>query len=97
MKVRLHPEARVDLKEGKAFYRHRSPLAAVAFANEIDAAISRIRESPLRYPEGEHETREFVLPWRFPYVIVYLLHEGTLVIVAIAHQSRAPNYWHHRI
>lgn len=64
MRLKLHPEARVDLKEGKAFYRHRSPLAAVAFAHEVDAAFSRIAEAPWRYPEGEHGTRELVLPWR---------------------------------
>ena len=97
MKVKLHPEARVDLKEGKAFYRHRSPLAAVAFAQEIDTAISRITESPLRYPKGDHGTREFVLPWRFPYTVVYQVKENLLVIVAIAHQSKEPDYWHHRI
>jgi len=26
--LKFHPEARLDLKEGKAFYRSRSPLAA---------------------------------------------------------------------
>lgn len=62
MRVKFHPEARVDLKEGRAFYRSRSPLAALAFSREIDTAISRISESPLRYAEEEHGAREFVLP-----------------------------------
>jgi plasmid stabilization system protein ParE len=96
MRVRLHPEARVDLREGKAFYRHRSPLAAVAFEHEIDAAISRIAESPRRYPEGQHGTREFVLPWRFPYTVVFRMKESLIVIVAVAHQSKEPGYWRHR-
>jgi toxin ParE1/3/4 len=97
MRVKLHPEARVDLKEGKAFYRHRSPIATVAFADEIDVAISRIVESPLRYPAGEHGTREYVLPWRFPYTLVYRLNENLIVVVAVAHQSREPGYWRHRL
>jgi len=46
MRLKLHPEARVDLRESKAFYSHHSPLAAVAFEHEIDAAISRIAASP---------------------------------------------------
>ena len=96
MRVKFHPESRVDLKEGKAFYRHRSPLAAVAFAREIDAAIARITESPSRYPEGEHGTREFILPWRFPYTVVYRVKGDLIVIVAVAHQSKEPEYWHHR-
>ncbi len=96
MRVRLHPEARSDLREGKAFYRSRSPLAAVAFAHEIDAAIARIAESPLTYPLGEYGTREHVLPSRFPYTIVYRVGERSVVVVAIAHHSREPGYWRHR-
>lgn len=96
MRVKLHPEARIDLKESKAFYRRRSPLAAVAFAQEIDAALSRIAESPWRYPAGDYGTREFVLPWRFPYTIVYRIQENLIVIIAVAHQSKEPGYWQHR-
>jgi plasmid stabilization system protein ParE len=96
MRVKFHPEARADLREGKAFYRHRSPLAAVAFTREIDAAVSRIAEAPSRYPDGEHGTREFILPWRFPYTVVYRVTENLIVIVAVAHQSKEPGYWHHR-
>lgn len=96
MRVKLHPEARADLKEGKAFYQHRSPLAAVAFAQEIDVAISRIAESPLRYPVGEYGTREHVLPSRFPYTLVYRFKENLIVIVAVAHHSREVGYWQHR-
>ena len=50
MRVKFHPEARTDLREGSAFYSHRSPIAAVAFADTIDACIKKIAESPLTYP-----------------------------------------------
>ncbi|MDP9193199.1 MAG: type II toxin-antitoxin system RelE/ParE family toxin [Acidobacteriota bacterium] len=96
MRVKLHPEARIDLREGKAFYLRRSPLAAVAFAHEIETGISRIAEAPRRYAEGEFGTHEFVLPWRFPYTIVYQIKQDLIVIVAIAHQSKEPAYWSHR-
>lgn len=97
MKVRLHPAARIDLQEGKAFYRKRSPLAAIAFAQQIDGAIANIAEAPLRYPSGEHGTRELVLPRRFPYTVVYRLRGEAIVIVAVAHHSREPGYWHQRL
>ena len=96
MRVKFHPAARVDVREGNAFYRQRSPLAAVAFAHQIDAALARIAQAPLRYPEGEHGMREHVLPSRFPYTIVYRVHQDLIVIVAVAHQSREPGYWHNR-
>ena len=96
MKIRFHPEARDDLREAKAFYRKRSPLAAVAFAQHIDGAIARIREAPARYPMGERGTREHVLPSRFPYTVVYRLRDADVVIIAIAHHSREPGYWRDR-
>ena len=96
MRVKFHPAARIDLKESKAFYRNRSPLAAVAFEREIAIAISRIAEAPLRYPTGEHGTREFVLPWRFPYTIVYRVIDTVIVVVAVAHHSKEPAYWRDR-
>lgn len=96
MRVKFHPEARADLKEGKAFYRHRSPLAAVAFVHQIEAALTRIAAGPLRYPAGEYGTREHVLPSRFPYTIVYRTGGDVIVVVAVAHHSRERAYWHHR-
>jgi toxin ParE1/3/4 len=96
MRVKFHPEARADLREGKAFYRSRSPLAAVAFAHQIDAALERIAEAPLRYPAGEYGTREHVLPARFPYTVVYRVRDNVAIVVAVAHHSREPGYWHHR-
>ena len=96
MRVKLHPEARADLREGKAFYWRHSPLAAIAFAQHIDVALSRIAEAPLRYPEGEYGTREHVLPSRFPYTIVYRIREGVILVVAVAHHSREPQYWRDR-
>jgi toxin ParE1/3/4 len=95
MRVKFHPEARVDLREGKAFYRQRSPLAAVAFAHQIEAAVRRIGEAPLQYPPADYGTREHVLPSSFPYTLVYRV-QSNVIIVAVAHQSREPGYWHRR-
>ena len=96
MRVKFHPDARAELREGKAFYRSRSPLAALAFAQHVDLAISRVAEAPFRYPEGEYGTREHVLPSRFPYTIVYRVRENVIIVIAVAHQSREPYYWRDR-
>lgn len=34
---------------------------------------------------------------RFPYRVVYLVHEDELVIVAYAHDRREPGYWDRRM
>ncbi len=92
MRVRLHPEARAELREARKWYYDRSPLSATAFAHAVDGAVSRIIESPDRYPLAEHGTRQFVLR-RFPFNIFYRADASEIVILAVAHQKRRPGYW----
>ncbi len=96
MKVRLHPEARAELREARKWYFERSPLSATAFAHAVDNAVYQIVEAPTRYPVAEHRTRKFVLQ-RFPFNIFYRPGEGEIVIVAAAHQKRRPGYWSARV
>jgi plasmid stabilization system protein ParE len=96
MRVRLHPEARAELREARRWYYERSPLSATAFAHGVDNAVSRIAKAPTRYPLAEHATRKFVLQ-RFPFNIFYRPDETEIVIVAVAHQKRRPGYWAARV
>jgi plasmid stabilization system protein ParE len=67
-------------------------VAASAFRQEIDHAIQRIIESPERFPNTTTGARRFVM-MRFPFSIVYSLTEAEIIVVAIAHQRRRPDYW----
>ncbi len=95
MKVRLHPEARAELLAERKWYYDRSPLSSVAFSHAVDRAISRISESPNNFPVADHGTRKFVLQ-QFPFNVFYRIGEVEIVIVAVAHQKRRPNYWSRR-
>lgn len=55
MTVKFHPAARTELLEARLWYEKRSPLAAVAFAQEVNAVISRIAKAPMQCPLAEHE------------------------------------------
>ena len=94
MRVRLHPEARAELREARKWYFERSPLSATAFAHAVDN-VSQIVEAPTRYPMAEHGTRKFVLQ-RFPFNVFYRQDETEIIIVAVAHQKRRPGYWSNR-
>ena len=96
MRVRLHPEARAELREARRWYYERSPLSATAFAHAVDNAVARIVEAPTRYPLAEHGTHKFVLQ-RFPFTIFYRPGESGIIIVAVAHQKRRPGYWAGRV
>lgn len=94
--LRFHPEAEQEIAEAREWYEARSEVAAQAFALEIDHAVERILEGPLRYPVGQRGERRFVLD-RFPYTLLYRVRADHIFITAVAHQSRRPGYWRYRI
>ena len=83
MRVKLHPDARAELRAARNWYYERSPLSAFAFAQTVT------------FPLAAHGTRKFVLQ-RFPFNIFYRTRENEIVIVAVAHQKRRPGYWSSR-
>ena len=95
MRVKIHPEARAELRAARNWYQERSPLSAIAFAQTVANATSRIREAPNSFPLADHGTRKFVLQ-RFPFNIFYRIRDNEIVIVAVAHQKRRPGYWSNR-
>lgn len=96
MRVRLHPEARAEIRAARKWYDERSPLTATAFAHAVDNAISRIVQAPDQYPFRYCRTRQFVLQ-RFPFNLFYFVIDSEIVVVAVAHQKRRPGYWAARV
>ena|SRR6185503_8147983 len=95
MRVKLHPDARAELRAARNWYHERSPLSALAFAQTVQNAISRIKDAPHTFPVSDHGTRKCVLQ-RFPFNIFYRIKETEIAIVAVAHQKRRPGYWSSR-
>jgi toxin ParE1/3/4 len=94
--VRYHQGAAADVKSAVVWYRGRSPKAASDFVEELDRAVDTIREAPGRWPMGKNDTRRFLL-WRFPFSIIYSEQDGVVIIWAVAHSSRRPEYWVRRL
>lgn len=93
--VRFHPAARVELVEAEDWYLDRSLTAGREFLREVEHAITRIVDSPERYPKTRHGHRRFVL-LQFPFYVVYRILEFDVEIIAIAHHARKPGYWRKR-
>lgn len=96
-RYRFAQAALAEYEAAAAWYIEHSEGAAVgkAFVAAIEKTISRIRRSPKAYPrmpEPSLEIRRCVVR-RFPYAIAYVERAEEVVIVAVAHTSRAPGYW----
>jgi plasmid stabilization system protein ParE len=95
VRISFHPAAAAEVEAAVQWYAERSPVAARAFAAEVNACVERVREAPDRWPHYVHGTRRSLFP-HFPYSFVYRVRNGALEIVAVAHHRRRPGYWQSR-
>ena len=94
--VTSHELADVELAEAAKYYDSEVPGLGQVFLTEFEHGISQI----LAYPEGAPIILGVVrrrLLRRFPYGIIYSLHEERLFILAVANQHRRPFYWRGRL
>jgi plasmid stabilization system protein ParE len=93
---RYKRDAAQELFDAVQHYEDERPGLGGEFLDEVDRAIDRIKEAPQRWPQVEDRVRRYRLD-RFPYGLVYEVHDSTIAIVAIMHLSRRPGYWRKRI
>ena len=92
----FHDDARAEAIEDARWYGRRSASAAVGFIRELQAAVDAIGRDPERYQPIGGGARVFRLK-RYPYHVVYVVHDGTVFVVAVACTRREPGYWRHRL
>jgi len=92
----FHPEASSEYREAAAFYEEHRPGLGVAFTLEVEATIDRILESPNRWRAIEQDVRR-CLTHKFPYGVLYTIEPDSILIVAVMHLRRRPNYWLERL
>ena len=93
MKYGFHPDARLEYREAAVFYEARQPGLGAAFTREIETAIDRILAAPDLFRFVEQDLRR-CFARTFPYAVLYTVEGDFILIVALAHGSRKPGYWH---
>lgn len=95
-RYRLFSEAKDELEAAASFYESEHPGLGQDLAIEVRRLIRMIVESPYAGLEVRPEIRRRILR-RFPYSILYTMENEDILVIAIAHQSRRPGYWHGRV
>ncbi len=95
MTARFVAEARAELLEQADYYDEKRPGLGDRFIAEVERAV----DFALRFPMGGSPwlrgTRR-VFTQRFPFAVVYRPDPGGIVIFAVAHTRRRPDYWRDR-
>ena len=92
MNVEFLEHAFEEYKETIEFYNLQSEGLGIKYRDEVDKAISIIKNYPESFTQYTQHTRKAVVNI-FPYNIHYSFRDNRIVVIAIAHQHRKPNYW----
>lgn len=88
--------AEEEMTEAALFYDAAAPGLGNDFLDDVQQAIDRLCE----YPEvGEAVTSKLrrILLHRFPFSLIYSVEVKTILVIAIAHHGRSPEYWRARV
>ena len=96
MTFRFLPQARAELFDGISYYAAIRPELGLRFEQAISEAIGIAVAYPERGAPRSKSTRR-VLVKRFPFGVIYRASETGVLIVAVAHQRKKPEYWAGRV
>ena len=96
MNLRIHRLAVAEIDHEVDYYESRQAVLGNELEDEIDA-FSLILRFPQAAPQWRDRKDQRVTPLdRFPFTIPYQVTHEDIVVLALAHPSRRPDYWARR-
>ena len=92
MKVEFLPEADEEFREAARYYESEAAGVGLSFIAAVHKAVDEIVELPLATQVYRADIRKKILR-HFSYNLFYAIETDIIVIVAVAHQRKRPNYW----
>ena len=93
--VRFHPDAEAEMVGAAVYYETQKNNLGQRFLASVQDALNRIQINPLLYPVVETDVR-CCRTNTFPYGILFVDSDAQLVVIAVMHLHRDPNYWRGR-
>ena len=95
-RARFVAAARREFLTEVAYYNNEQPGLGERFVAAVEEATARALAFPLAGSPASRNTRRVFLR-DFPFAVVYRATADGIIIFALAHHSRLPNYWRSRV
>jgi plasmid stabilization system protein ParE len=92
----LHADARRELDDAVAYLEAERSGAGLRFLDHFLDAVHLLRAYPRAGRAVGRRLRKYAIP-ATTYSIIYTIEAFGIFVVALAHQSRKPNYWRNRL
>jgi plasmid stabilization system protein ParE len=96
MNVNFLNSAETELEEGVEYYNAQKSGLGFEFLDQVQSAVARIKQYPDAWQQLSRRTRRCLIK-QFPYGIIYQIRVNEILIVAIIHLHRKPDYWVNRL
>ena len=101
MILQVFDAAKIELREAVAYHNEQLMGLGDQFLQEVEQIFAQIEEGPFRFGKMETlrrrtDVRRALVP-RFPYYVPFQIVGDEILVVAVAHGSRKPNYWRGRL
>lgn len=88
--------AEIEMAAAAAYYEAQVRGLGDAFLDKVQSAVRDVTKRPDAWPVVGNGIRKRLVH-RFPYALLYRAEPADVVIVAVMHQRRRPDYWLVRI
>lgn len=92
----INDEAADELDEAIHYYENKCPGIGLNLSVRVSEAFQRIQRNPQLYPFHKETKVQKCFVRRFPYTVFYLELDEHVVVIAVAHRKRRPDYWKFR-
>ena len=96
MRIEFHPEALAEFKDAAQYYVGCQENMELRFIAAVESVLDRIQQNPQWGRIFEDDIRRS-LTHIFPYAVLYSIEADYLLIIAVMHCHREPDYWRHRV
>ncbi|QTA80419.1 putative toxin-antitoxin system, toxin component, RelE/ParE-like [Desulfonema limicola] len=90
----LYP-AENEMLEAAEYYERQVKGLGSAFLREVQRAVKAVENNPEIWEVVRGNVRRRLVK-RFPYGILYRIEPIKIIVVAVMHLHRNPNYWYDR-
>jgi len=86
-RVIVEPHAKQDIREARDWYESKGDNLPEQFCDDLSSVFDRIASTPIGTAIAFGRTRLKPMS-RFPYIVGYIFHDGTIHITGVRHGRR---------
>ena len=93
--IRFHPEAEAEMIAAATWYELQQADLGKRFLSAVQDSLIRIAINPRLFPVVEGDVRR-CLAKTYPFGVLFRDKPDTIVVTAVMHLHRDPDYWKNR-